>query len=150
LFGRPDVTVVVVDATRLERNLNLVLQILEITDRVVVFLNLVDEARRHGVGVDEQRLERALGVPVVPGIAREGVGIPELLDAAHEVATGARINQPFRLEEQAPGVEEALAELVPLVERAYPGLPNARWVALRLLNADEAVQEAVVTGELGR
>src|SRR5690606_30717964 len=100
LFGRPDVTVVVVDATRLERNLNLVLQILEITDRVVVFLNLVDEARRHGVGVDEQRLERALGVPVVPGIAREGVGIPELLDAAHEVATGARINQPFRLEEQ--------------------------------------------------
>ncbi len=150
LFGRPDVTVVVVDATRLERNLNLVLQILEITDRVVVFLNLVDEARRHGVGVDERRLERALGVPVVPGIAREGVGIPELLDAAHEVATGARINRPFRLEEQAPGVEEALAELVPLVERAYPGLPNARWVALRLLNADEAVQEAVASGELGR
>jgi len=50
LFGRPDVTVVVVDATRLERNLNLVLQILEITDRVVVYLNLLDEARRHGIG----------------------------------------------------------------------------------------------------
>jgi hypothetical protein len=49
LFGRPDVTVVVVDATRLERNLNLVIQILEITDRVVVFLNLMDEARRHGI-----------------------------------------------------------------------------------------------------
>ena len=68
LFGRPDVTVVVVDATRLERNLNLVLQILEITDRVVVFLNLVDEARRHGIAVDPVKLERELGVPVVQGI----------------------------------------------------------------------------------
>ena len=60
VFGRPDVTVVVVDATRLERNLNLVLQILEITDRVVVCLNLVDEARRHGVLIDPRRLEREL------------------------------------------------------------------------------------------
>jgi len=75
LFGRPDVTLVVVDATRLERNLNLVLQILEITDRVVVFLNLIDEARRHGIAVDPKRLEKELGVPVVAGIAREGVGI---------------------------------------------------------------------------
>src|SRR5512136_2926890 len=64
LFGRPDVTVVVVDATRLERNLNLVLQILDITDRVVVYLNLVDEARRHGLAVDAARLEKELGVPV--------------------------------------------------------------------------------------
>ena len=66
LFGRPDVTLVVVDATRLERNLNLVLQILDITDRVVVFLNLIDEARRHGVSVDAGKLEERLGVPVVP------------------------------------------------------------------------------------
>jgi ferrous iron transport protein B len=97
LFGRPDVTVVVVDATRLERNLNLVIQILEITDRVVVFLNLMDEARRHGIGVDAEKLERELGVPVVPGIAREGVGVNELLEAAHEVATGKRRNRPFRI-----------------------------------------------------
>ena len=150
LFGRPDVTVVVVDATRLERNLNLVLQILEITDRVVVYLNLIDEARRHGIGVDAAKLEQALGVPVVAGIAREGVGIPELLDAAHAVATGARRTTPFRTTEHAPGVEEAIAELVPMIERTHPGLPNARWVALRLLNADEAVQEAIHTGELGR
>ena len=57
LFGQPDVTIVVVDATRLERNLNLVLQILEITDRVVVCLNLMDEAKRHGIAVDPKRLE---------------------------------------------------------------------------------------------
>ncbi len=72
LFGQPDVTLVVVDATRLERNLNLVLQVLEITDRVVVCLNLMDEARRHGLQVDERRLARDLGVPVVPTEARRG------------------------------------------------------------------------------
>jgi Fe2+ transport system protein B len=66
LFGQPDVTIIVVDATRLERNLNLVLQTLEITDRAVVCLNLMDEARRHKLTVDDRRLARDLGVPVVP------------------------------------------------------------------------------------
>ncbi|MEX0837580.1 MAG: ferrous iron transport protein B [Gemmatimonadota bacterium] len=150
LFGRPDVTVVVVDATRLERNLNLVIQILEITDRVVVFLNLIDEARRHGIGIDAKRLEEELGVPVVPGIAREGVGVDDLLEAAHRVATGARRNQPYRIGEHAPTVEHAVSELSDVIDDAYPGLPNTRWVALRLLNADEAVREAVRSGELGR
>ena len=150
LFGRPDVTVVVVDATRLERNLNLVLQILEITDRVVVFLNLMDEARRHGIAIDPAKLEAELGVPVVPGTAREGLGIDELLDAAHAVATGDRRTTPYRPDEQAPEVERALGELVPVVQDVFPDVPNARWVALRLLNADEAVQAAVATGELGR
>jgi len=150
LFGRPDVTVVVVDATRLERNLNLVLQILEITDRVVVFLNLMDEARRHGIGVDPARLEEELGVPVIPGTAREGLGIDELLNAAHDVATGVRKNNPYRLSRHAPAVEVAINGLVPVIEDVYPEMPNARWVAMRLLNADEAVQEAVRAGELGQ
>jgi ferrous iron transport protein B len=150
LFGRPDVTVVVVDATRLERNLNLVLQVLEITDRVVVFLNLMDEAKRHGIGIDVGKLEKELGVPVVPGVARQGAGIEELLDLAHDVAVGNRKTSPYRLERYASAVERAVSELVPVVEDVYPEVPNARWVALRLLNADEAVQEAVRAGELGQ
>jgi ferrous iron transport protein B len=149
VFGRPDVTVVVVDATRLERNLNLVLQVLEITDRVVVCLNLVDEARRHGVSVDAERLEESLGVPVVPTVARSGEGIDALLNAVEAVATGERTTTPYRLESHAPEVETAIAELVPTIERAYPTVANSRWVALRLLNADSAVEEAVRDGELG-
>jgi ferrous iron transport protein B len=149
VFGRPDVTVVVVDATRLERNLNLVLQVLEITDRVVVCLNLMDEARRHGVAVDPARLEVALGVPVVPAVARSGDGIDALLQAVEQVATGARPTTPYRLERHAPEVETAVAELVPAIERAYPRVPNPRWVALRLLNGDAAVAAAVRDGELG-
>jgi ferrous iron transport protein B len=150
LFGRPDVTIVVVDATRLERNLNLVLQILEITDRVVVYLNLMDEARRHGIAVDAKKLEKELGVPVVTGVARQGVGIPEVIAAAHDVATGARKTDPLRFDRYASEVERAITGLVPVVEEVYPSVPNARWVALRLLNADEAVQEAVRSGELGQ
>lgn len=150
LFGRPDVTVVVVDATRLERNLNLVLQILEITDRVVVFLNLMDEARRHGIAVDPGRLESQLGVPVVTGTAREGIGIPGLLEAVHGVATGQRKTSPYRMERHAPEIEGAISKLEPIVADAFPDVPNTRWVSLRLLNADEAVQEAVRSGELGQ
>jgi len=150
LFGRPDVTIVVVDATCLERNLNLVLQILDITDRVVVYLNLVDEARRRGIAVDAKRLERELCVPVVSGIAREHVGIDELLGAAHSLAIGDTPTRPYRLARHADEVEETVASLAYVVDDAFPGVPNARWVALRLLNADEAVIEAVRSGELGR
>ena len=150
LFGRPDVTVIVVDATRLERNLNLTLQVLAITHRVVVCLNLMDEARRHGLVVDVGRLERELGVPVVPAVARAGEGIPPLVQAIHEVATGVRIPDPVRIEHFDGPVEAAIAELVPVIGEAYPTLPNARWVALRLLNADSRVEEALRTGEIGQ
>ena len=148
LFGEPDVTVIVVDATRLERNLNLVLQVLEITNRAVVCLNLMDEARRTGIGIDARRLEAELGVPVVAAAVRRGEGIPELLDAIHRVATGAVTPKPFRIERHPSDVERAVSELVPVLERAHPRLPNARWVALRLLNADERVVQAVRTGEI--
>jgi ferrous iron transport protein B len=107
LFGRPDVTVVVVDATRLERNLNLVLQILEITERVVVCLNLMDEARRHGIAIDHGKLEQELGVPVIPSVARSGTGIPELRDAIRDVATGEIAPEPFRIAEYPAEVERA-------------------------------------------
>ena len=150
LFGQPDVTMVVVDASRLERNLNLVLQILEITDRVVVCLNLVDEARRHGISVDVKCLEKELGVPVIPTVARQGEGIDALLKAATEVATGARRNRPHRIRSHPAAVEDAIDAIEPLVAQEFPELPNARWVALRLLNADERVTEAVRSGEIGQ
>lgn len=149
LFGQPDVTVIVVDATRLERNLNLVLQVLEITDRAVVCLNLIDEARRHKLTVDERRLARDLGVPVVPTAARQGDGMPELLAAIHDVATGQTVCKPYRVKTESPAIKTALSQLVPQIEAAFPGLPNARWVALRLLDGDERLMQAVRQGELG-
>jgi ferrous iron transport protein B len=150
LFGRPDVTVVVVDATRLERNLNLLLQILAITDRVVVCLNLMDEARRHGIAIDAKRLERELGVPVVPTVARSRDGVDLLLQRIQEVATGERTTDPVHLDRLPEPLENAVDQLVPLIQEHFVGLPNAGWVALRLLNADERVEEAIRSGEIGQ
>ena len=149
LFGRPDVTVIVVDSTRLERNLNLALQVLEITDRAVICLNLIDEARRNGVQVDQRRLARDLGVPVVPTAARSGEGIPELLASVSDVATGHVVCSPKRLHEEPSHIRYALDRIVKQLETAFPGLPNARWAALRLLEGDDRISEAVRSGELG-
>lgn len=148
LFGQPDVTVVVVDATRLERNLNLALQVLEISDRVVICLNLMDEARRHGLQIDERRLARDLGAPVAPTEARQRRGLPELLQAIADVASGRTICTPHRIKSEPPRLGRAIRQLATQIEQLYPGLPNARWVALRLLDGDQRMMEAVEAGEL--
>ncbi len=149
LFGQPDVTIVVVDATRLERNLNLVLQVLEITDRVIVCLNLMDEANRHGLQVDERRLGRDLGVPVVPTAARSREGLDQLLQTISDVATGRTVCNPRRFQNEPTELKRAIKILVEQLSQIYPGLPNARWVALRLLDGDERLIEAIQKGELG-
>jgi ferrous iron transport protein B len=149
LFGRPDVTIVVVDSTRLERNLNLALQVFEITDRVVIALNLMDEAKRHGIEVDARSLGRDLGVPVIPMAARKGEGMPDLLKSVEEVALDLFETRPRRVERLDPGIEKAMETLVAQIDSAYPGLPNTRWVALRLLEGDESIVRAVQEGTLG-
>lgn len=147
LFGQPDCTIVVTDATCLERNLNLVLQVLEITDRVVVCVNLMDEARRKNLSVDVRSLARDLGVPAIPTSAREGEGLRELLEAVAGVIEGSIATTPRRVEGN-PELQRAVAELLPLIEQVAPGLPNARWVALRLLDGDQRVRQALQNGEL--
>lgn len=149
LFGRPDCTVVVVDATMLERNLNLVLQVLEITDRAVVCLNMMDEAHRKGFHVDHRALARELGVPVVPTSARQGEGLGLLMRTVAEVILGDVKTSPRRIAGNS-GMNQAVDELAPMLEEAYPGLLNARWIAMRLLDGDYRVRQALEKGELDR
>lgn len=149
LFGQPDVTVIVVDATRIERNLNLVLQILEITDRAVLCLNLMDEAKRNGITVDERTLSKELGIPVIPTSARQGEGMNELLNAINEVATAKYICKPYRLKTNSVELNAAIEKLSREIELEYPGLPNLRWVALRLLEGDQTIIDAIRSGDLG-
>jgi ferrous iron transport protein B len=149
LFGGPDVTVVVVDATRLERNLVIVLQTLEITGRVVVALNLMDEAKRRGLDVDARALSRRLGIPVVPMAARHGQGIDDLLAAIVSVATGAYETTPHRIHYGNGRLTARLEPIMRQLEQLFPGLPNTRWVALRLLDKDHSMIQAVREGTLG-
>jgi ferrous iron transport protein B len=147
LFGTPDCTIVVADATALERNLNLVLQVLEITDKAVVAVNLMDEAQRKGLEVDVRSLAKDLGVPAVPVVARTGEGIHALLAAVEGVTSGDISTRPRRPEGTAE-FNAAIAELVPMIEAAAPGVPNARWIAIRLLDGDGRVERALRSGEL--
>jgi GTPase len=147
LFGTPDCTIVVADATALERNLNLVLQVLEITDKAVLAVNLMDEAQRKGIGVDIRSLARDLGIPAVPVVARTGEGLQALLTAVASVTGGEIATRPRRIE-GTPEFNAAIAELVPMIEAAAPGVPNARWIAIRLLDGDTRVERALRSGEL--
>ncbi|MBV6426973.1 MAG: Fe(2+) transporter FeoB [Haliscomenobacter sp.] len=150
LFGRPDVTVIVVDATRLERNLNLTLQILEITDRAVLCLNLMDEARRHRMEVDTRTLSRELGIPVIPAAARQKEGMDELINAIEEVASGTYVCKPHRTTNRSAKINHAIQVLSEKLAQQFPGLPNLNWVALRLLEGDQSIINAVQSGELGQ
>ena len=149
LFGQPDVTIVVVDASRLERNLNLALQVMEITDRVVICLNLMDEAKRHGLQVDERRLARDLGVPVVPTSARYNQGMEALVNAIHDVATGEVRPKPRKVKAQSAVLSASVEKLESQILQLYPDLPNSRWVALRLLDGDEDIIRSLKDGDLG-
>ncbi len=150
LFGRPDVTVIVADATRLERNLNLVLQILEITDRAVLCLNLMDEARRKKIGIDIRSLSKMLGIPVIPAAARQKQGMTELVAMIEEVASGKYSCKPHRNKNYSAKLDHAIAVLSEKLARSFPDLPNRNWVALRLLEGDQTIIEAVRNGELGK
>ena len=146
LFGKPDVTVIVVDASRLERNLSWALQILEITDKAVLCLNLMDEARRHHITIDTRTLSRDLGIPVVATSARTKEGIPDLLFAIEEVVSGKFQTKKQTYIDLPKENAEAIAELQSALSELNPELPNTRWLAMRLIEGDESVQKGMEEG----
>jgi Fe2+ transport system protein B len=141
-FGRPDVTVVVLDATCLERNLNLALQVMEITFNVVVCVNLMDEARKKNITVNTDLLKKELGVPVVATAARSGDGLNELRETMYQVAAGMLDLYPRRIA-YSEQVENAVQKLLPNIQRLTGSMLNPRWVALRLLDGDRAFIESI-------
>lgn len=139
LEGRPDVVVVVVDASNLQRNLYMVLQFLELGFRVIVSLNLVDYAAKIGLKIDHEKLSKILGVPVVPTVAVRGEGIDELIHAVVDVAQG-------RLKMERPkitygrDVETAIQTLTEAIDENFQEIPYdlpARALAIQLLEGDE-------------
>ncbi len=150
LFGKPNVTVIVVDANRLERNLNLVLQILEITSNAVLCLNLMDEAKRNSIEIDVRTLSRDLGIPVIPASARFNQGIPELIKTISDMANGKIKCKPHRIKSVPENIEKAVKALTTEIEKAFPNIPNSRWIAFRLLEGDKQIIDALKYGDFNK
>lgn len=141
-FGKPAVTVVVVDATCLERNLNLVLQVMEITDNVILCLNLMDEAKRKNIHIDINILERELGIPIVPTSARKGQGLDILMEKIYNIALGKEVYKPLKMN-YSKDVNRVVDKLVPIIDRILQGRLDSKWVALRLLDGDKSILDAI-------
>ena len=141
-FGHPQVTVIVTDATCLERNLNLVLQILEITDKVVVCVNLMDEAKRKKISIDLNHLSELLGVPVVGTTARDGKGLEKLKDIIAKVALGKVRTTPKKIQYDEI-IEKAITEIEPYIQNSINDQLNSKWTALRLIDSDNLLLESI-------
>lgn len=148
LFGKPDVTVVVVDAGRLERNLSLVLQILQITPKVVLCLNLMDEAERHHVTIDHRTLARELHIPVIPTSARSKDGLDDLLQAIAQVANGNFYPQQATIKGLSEETNDAVKKIMTQLNQYDPDFQSKQWISLRLLENDQSIINGLKEGKL--
>ncbi len=137
--GTAEAVVAVCDATALERNLDLVLQLTELTPRVLVCVNLLDEARERGVEVDLELLSKELGVPVVGAVARERGGLEQLRRAMDRVTAFGppRLPPPPPVRRAGP-VEQAVQQLAGALPQDGGGHASRRWKSLRILEGSMA------------
>ena len=139
-FGGSDGIVVVCDATCLERNLNLVLQTMEISDRVLVCVNLMDEAARKNITIDLKGLSEKLGVPVAGTIARKKQSLDQLMKQLDDLVEGTQTASPYQVE-YSPIIEQAIAMAEPAVKGRVEGKVNSRWLTLKLLDSDPSLMK---------
>lgn len=141
-FGESDAVVVVCDATCLERNLNLVLQTLEITDKVVVCVNLMDEAKKKNIQIDLDEISKMLGVPVIGTTARKKKSLDKLMQNVEQLLKGKEKRDSFKIKYLKP-IEDAIAELEPVIKEKIGNKINSRWLSLKLLDYDETLIAAL-------
>ena len=140
-FGNSKAVIVVADATCLERNLNLVFQIMELTSHVILCINLMDEAKKKNITIDREGIEKELGIPVVCTAARNGIGIDKLkgtLDqmvADHFPCNPKVIEYSKEIEDNVQVVEAEIKDVLPSI--------HSRWLALRILDGDESFYKSM-------
>lgn len=142
-FGNPDTTVVVVDATTLERNLNLVFQIMEITDNVILCVNLLDEAKKKKIKVDLKKLSSELGIPVVGTIARNKRTLDKLLESIKKACENKIDIIPKRVIYQE-NIENAITKLTKVLKEKYSLNENMyRWISLKIIDGEEKIIKSI-------
>jgi ferrous iron transport protein B len=146
---RPDVVVDVVDASNLERNLYLTVQIMEMRVKLVIALNMMDVAESRGYRIDTDRLAALLGVPVVPLVAARNQGTPELLEAVTGVAAGTITAGGVDIQ-YGHDVEGEIGKLEQLISgNSLAGLYPPRWLAVKLLEEDEQIVKKIRQAGVG-
>ena len=140
-FGNPDATIIILDATCLQRNLNIVYQIMEITPKVIVCVNLLDEAKKKKIHIDLEQLEKILGVPVVGIVARKKKTLNNLLDKVLMIASNEIITSPNKIE-----YEEIIEDAINKINEPIKYTKNnylKRWICLKLLDGDEKIIDEI-------
>lgn len=142
-FGKPDVTIIVVDATCLERQLNLVFQTMEITNNIIVCVNLLDEAQKKGIYIDLKLLSKKLGIPVVGTIARDKKTLKHLLDTTYKVCTGKIKPSPIKVSYN--DLIENCISYVSSKLSIFSSIPTYlyRWVSLKLLDDEPIIIKSI-------
>lgn len=143
-FSNPDATVVIVDGTCLERNLNLVYQIMEITPNIIVCVNLLDEAKKKGIQINLETLEKKLGVPVVGTIARKKKTLSNLMGKVEEVASRKKEQKP-NLVSYIPIIEDGINMIASKIGTILPKEKKylTRWISLKLMDREEKILTSV-------
>ncbi|MFQ6065174.1 MAG: ferrous iron transport protein B [Candidatus Bathyarchaeia archaeon] len=137
---KPDLVINVVDASVLERNLFFTLQLVELETPMVIALNQVDMAKKKGIEINHKRLEKILGVPVVPTVATRGTRLYELLQAAVDtIEKGGKKPSQMKYGEEIEDRIRILSEMIKKVHYPYP----SRWTAIKLLEKDEQVEREI-------
>ncbi len=133
--GQSDAVIIVCDATCLERNLNLVLQTIEITSNVILCVNLMDEAKKKKIHLNLPAISQKLGIPVIGTTARSKKGLDELMQSVSYVIENPEKQNPIKI--QYPEyIEKAISVLTPHIEKNFTNTISARWLSLMLLNGE--------------
>jgi len=143
-FGEPDFVIVVCDATCLERNLNLVLQTIEISSNVIVCVNLMDEAKHKNIKINLKGLSKKLGVPVVGTVARKKKSLSHLMDELDNLINNKCETNPLQVKYIKP-IEDAIAIVEPEIKQKVPDKINSRWLSLKLLDYDKSLIDELNT-----
>jgi len=138
---RPDLVINIVDASLLERNMFFTLQLLELETPMIMALNQMDMAKKKGIRIDHEKLEKLLGIPVIPTVAVSGTGIYELLEKAVEVIE-KKVKMKLLKAKYGKEIEERIEKTSGLLEKTQFKYP-ARWAAIKLLEGDNEVKKEI-------
>lgn len=149
-FEKPDATVVVVDSTCLERNLNLLFQIMEITENIILCVNLLDEAEKKKIKIDLEKLSELLGIPVVGTTAKNKKTLDELKNVIYDVSIGKIKPNPIKIiynteiEKEINNIKDNIKDITKIENKENRYTDNfLRWVSIKLLDGEEKILKSI-------